>query len=222
MAPKRSPRTEHVSPATFAHQKLLTTGKGPSELARMTGASKSTCQDWLVKGTVADRKYQDALRAQLGIQWADWQRKPAPPEPITPEEQSAAIEVEIMRPCEEQSDEEEQVQFTPEEGKELQALLEDVRRQMNKAAPGSQASSGLTAQYFRILGELRKDRLAQQTERDRIMSSPLLQGMARCAMEVLRGAMGDDWSEAVRRIEEVWDQLDENGQLPEGVNADGS
>jgi hypothetical protein len=206
----------------LAHQKLLASKIGCAELARMTGSSKPSALEWIRKGSKPKQEFQDSLRAQLGIQWADWERKPAPQEPITDEERSAAVSVEMMRPAQEPS-EEVPDEPDPPEGQELESTLREVRKSRREAQRKgiATAAASLLAQESRLVEKLTEQRERQYTERQRIMTCLLLRGMYRCAVDVLRPAMGDDWSEAVKRISALWDQLDDSGNLPEGVTSDG-
>jgi hypothetical protein len=213
-------KRSQIEPRSLAHQKLISSGIGCAELARVTGASKPSALEWIRKGSKPRQQYQDAIRARLGIQWADWDRKPAPPDPITPEEQEAATSVELVRKddARESTNDDDPGEPDPPLGQELEYTLREVRKSRREAQSKgiSTAAAQLLAQESALVKRLSEQRDQQQTERDRVMACPLVQGMYRVAVDVLRPAMGDDWSAAVDRIVALWDQLDEEGRLPKG------
>jgi hypothetical protein len=193
--------SETTRPVSLGHEKLLALGMGGAELGRSVGGTKQAGDKWL-RGTKPER-FLDAFHRVHGIPPADWERRPTSPEsggggdeppepPSSPRDDADAVD--------------------------LEATLRHVRAARAKAEVDASHTSvaSLLAQESRLVQAITAERLRQQTERDRVCSCKLVQGAVRTCTDILREALGDDWSEVSDRIMRAWAALDDEGKLPEG------
>jgi len=202
------------APGSLGHQKLqgVAAGITLAALGRAVDCDPQVVGGWLRDNSKPARPAQDRLRGLYGIQWGDWDRRPLAPDATAAEllEEGLGLPVvpdalPVGLPPPDVSDD------------DLAGLASTLERTL--AAADEATGSALAAllgneRAIRVkMAELRDQR---RTERERLITCPMLQGWYRVAVAVLRPAFGDDWPALAERISRAWDAVDEDGKTPEG------